>query len=73
MILTMSSTDPIRSPAIEDYAKAIYALEVRSSEPVGNNALAERLGRYARLRVGDGQADGRARVWWSTFPTGASR
>jgi DtxR family transcriptional regulator, Mn-dependent transcriptional regulator len=44
MILTMSSTDPIRSPAIEDYAKAIYALEVRSSEPVGNNALAERLG-----------------------------
>jgi DtxR family transcriptional regulator, Mn-dependent transcriptional regulator len=40
----MSSPDPIRSPAIEDYAKAIYALEVRSSEPVGNNALAERLG-----------------------------
>jgi DtxR family transcriptional regulator, Mn-dependent transcriptional regulator len=41
---TISSTDPVRSPAIEDYAKAIYALEVRASEPVGNNALAERLG-----------------------------
>jgi DtxR family Mn-dependent transcriptional regulator len=41
---TISSTDRVRSPAVEDYAKAIYALEVRSSEPVGNNALAERLG-----------------------------
>jgi DtxR family Mn-dependent transcriptional regulator len=40
----MSCSDPVRSPAVEDYAKAIYALEVRSSEPVGNNALAERLG-----------------------------
>ena len=39
-----ASTDPLRSPAIEDYAKAIYALEARSSEPVTNNALAERLG-----------------------------
>src|ERR1700743_2449738 len=40
----VSSAEPVRSPAVEDYAKAIYALEVRSSEPVGNNALAERLG-----------------------------
>src|SRR5580698_2490150 len=40
----MSCSDPVRSPAVEDYAKAIYGLEVRSSEPVGNNALAERLG-----------------------------
>jgi DtxR family Mn-dependent transcriptional regulator len=39
-----STSDPVRSPAIEDYAKAIYKLEVRSSEPVTNNALAERLG-----------------------------
>ena len=39
-----STSDQVRSPAVEDYAKAIYALEVRSSEPVGNNALAERLG-----------------------------
>src|SRR6201995_3183025 len=41
---TISSTDRVRSPAVEDYAKAIYKLEARCSEPVGNNALAERLG-----------------------------
>ena len=33
-----------RTSAIEDYAKAIYALERRASEPVTTNALAERLG-----------------------------
>jgi Mn-dependent DtxR family transcriptional regulator len=33
-----------RSPAIEDYAKAIYALERRGAEAVTINALAERLG-----------------------------
>src|SRR5436190_18797093 len=33
-----------RTSAIEDYAKAIYALERRGSEPVTTNALAERLG-----------------------------
>ena len=33
-----------RSQAIEDYAKAIYALERRDSDPVSTNALAERLG-----------------------------
>jgi DtxR family Mn-dependent transcriptional regulator len=33
-----------RSQAIEDYAKAIYALELRDCEPVSTNALAERLG-----------------------------
>jgi len=32
------------SSAIEDYAKAIYALERRGGEPVSTNALAERLG-----------------------------
>jgi DtxR family Mn-dependent transcriptional regulator len=32
------------SPAIEDYSKAIYALEQRGREPVSTNALAERLG-----------------------------
>jgi DtxR family transcriptional regulator, Mn-dependent transcriptional regulator len=32
------------SAAIEDYAKAIYALEVREGEAVSTNALAERLG-----------------------------
>jgi DtxR family transcriptional regulator, Mn-dependent transcriptional regulator len=32
------------SSAIEDYAKAIYALERRGGDPVSTNALAERLG-----------------------------
>src|SRR5438552_7553332 len=39
--VAMTRTDV--SPAIEDYAKAIYALEQRSKS-VGTNALAERLG-----------------------------
>src|ERR671931_471216 len=30
--------------AVEDYAKAIYALETHTGEAVTNNALAERLG-----------------------------
>jgi DtxR family Mn-dependent transcriptional regulator len=30
--------------AIEDYAKAIYALELRASDPVTTNSLAERMG-----------------------------
>jgi DtxR family Mn-dependent transcriptional regulator len=33
-----------RTSAVEDYAKAIYALESRGSEAVSTNALAERLG-----------------------------
>jgi DtxR family Mn-dependent transcriptional regulator len=33
----------LRSPAIEDYAKAIYALEGRAEKPVSTNALAARL------------------------------
>ena len=42
----MAERDPImlRSTAIEDYAKAIYSLERRGSEPVTTNALADRLG-----------------------------
>jgi DtxR family Mn-dependent transcriptional regulator len=32
------------SAVVEDYAKAIYALERRSRGPVGNNDIAERLG-----------------------------
>jgi DtxR family Mn-dependent transcriptional regulator len=35
--------DTLRSPAVEDYAKAIYALQTRP-DPVTTNALAERLG-----------------------------
>src|SRR3979411_585728 len=34
----------MHSAAIEDYAKAIYALERRGLEAVSTNALAERLG-----------------------------
>ncbi len=37
-------TDPLRSSAVEDYTKAIYALEDRDERPVSTNALAERLG-----------------------------
>jgi DtxR family Mn-dependent transcriptional regulator len=33
-----------RSPAIDDYAKAIFALQSRGDEPVSTSALAERLG-----------------------------
>lgn len=38
------ASQTIISPAVEDYAKALYALEARSGRPVGTNALAERLG-----------------------------
>jgi DtxR family Mn-dependent transcriptional regulator len=34
----------LRSSAVEDYAKAIYALQARGGGPVSTNALAERLG-----------------------------
>jgi DtxR family Mn-dependent transcriptional regulator len=37
-------SSPPRSTAVEDYAKAIYALEVRGEGAVSTNALAERLG-----------------------------
>src|SRR5580692_5854401 len=39
----MSTKDHLRTPAVEDYSKAIFALESRSEEPVSTNALAERL------------------------------
>jgi DtxR family Mn-dependent transcriptional regulator len=41
----MASQDRFEtSSAIEDYAKAIYALERRGTDPVSTNSLAERLG-----------------------------
>jgi len=40
----MATKELSRSPAIEDYSKAIFALESRSDAPVSTNALAERLG-----------------------------
>jgi DtxR family Mn-dependent transcriptional regulator len=39
-----AETDPLRSSAIEDYTKAIYALQQRNEQPVSTNALAGRLG-----------------------------
>lgn len=36
--------DPLHSSAVEDYTKAIYALQQRDDQPVSTNALAERLG-----------------------------
>jgi DtxR family Mn-dependent transcriptional regulator len=39
----VATPEPLRSHAIEDYAKAIYVLETRGSEPVSTTALAERL------------------------------
>jgi DtxR family transcriptional regulator, Mn-dependent transcriptional regulator len=43
-VSTTSDTGPaLRSPAIEDYTKAIYALQSREGAPVTTNALAERL------------------------------
>jgi len=39
----MAELDSI-SAAVEDYAKAIYALQTAAAGPVSNNALAERLG-----------------------------
>jgi DtxR family transcriptional regulator, Mn-dependent transcriptional regulator len=40
----MATKDLARSPAVEDYSKAIFALQSRSDEPVSTNALADRLG-----------------------------
>ena len=38
------ASQELRTSAVEDYTKAIYALELRAHEPVTTNALAERLG-----------------------------
>ena len=38
-----SDTAALRSSAVEDYTKAIYALQARDGRPVSTNALAERL------------------------------
>jgi DtxR family transcriptional regulator, Mn-dependent transcriptional regulator len=40
----MAATLEMRSSAVEDYTKAIYALQQRTPEPVSTNALAERMG-----------------------------
>ena len=38
------ASQELRTSAVEDYTKAIYALELRAQEPVTTNALADRLG-----------------------------
>src|SRR3979411_1991852 len=40
----MASKDLLRSPAVQDYSKAIFALQSRASGSVSPTALAERLG-----------------------------
>ena len=39
----MEAKTLLRSPAIDDYAKAIFALQSRADEPVSTSALADRL------------------------------
>jgi DtxR family transcriptional regulator, Mn-dependent transcriptional regulator len=39
----MPAKHSLRSPAVEDYSKAIFTLQARSEEPVSTTALAERL------------------------------
>ena len=62
IIRVMPVRDSSISSAVEDYAKAIYALErparTRSRPP----HIAERLGRHRRVRVGDGAQAVRARL-----------
>jgi DtxR family transcriptional regulator, Mn-dependent transcriptional regulator len=41
--MAMSTTEQARTPAVEDYCKAIFTLESRTGEPISTNALAERL------------------------------
>jgi len=45
-MIAESLTSPVGqvSPVVQDYVKAVYALEGRSDGPVGTNALADRLG-----------------------------
>jgi DtxR family transcriptional regulator, Mn-dependent transcriptional regulator len=40
----MAAKDVLRTPAVEDYSKAIFSLQARSDEPVSTTALAGRLG-----------------------------
>src|ERR1700722_6653075 len=40
ILICMATKESVRSPAIEDYSKAIYTLETRNDEPVSTNALA---------------------------------
>jgi DtxR family Mn-dependent transcriptional regulator len=39
----MATKETLRTPAVEDYCKAVFSLESRTEAPVPTNALAERL------------------------------
>ena len=41
----MASREMLRTPAVEDYAKAIFSLQSRGEQAVATTALAERLRR----------------------------
>src|SRR6201995_290680 len=41
---TTTNQPGVKSSAVEDYTKAIYALQARDEQPVSTNALADRLG-----------------------------
>jgi DtxR family transcriptional regulator, Mn-dependent transcriptional regulator len=43
-VMASQDSTALRSQAVQDYAKAIYALELREGEAVSTNALADRLG-----------------------------
>ena len=44
MLAVHQEINPLRSTAVEDYTKAIYALQERGERAVSTNAIAERLG-----------------------------
>ena len=70
------STDQRRTgpgEAVEDYAKAIYALQQREGGAVTTNALAERLGVTRRVGVGRWSRSSTARASSRTCPTAASQ
>jgi DtxR family Mn-dependent transcriptional regulator len=41
---SISTKESVRTPAVEDYVKAIFSLQSREEAPVSTNALADRLG-----------------------------
>jgi DtxR family Mn-dependent transcriptional regulator len=45
----MATKETLRTPAVEDYSKAIFALEADTDEPVSTNALAAMLKRLDEL------------------------
>ena len=71
----MAAADRVRahgsSEAVEDYAKAIYALQARGRRARDDQRPGRAAGRDARVGVGDGQEARRARASSTTCPTAA--